>query len=137
VIGRLLGDLEGLVDRSYERIEQELRNAHAIGKLAVTFGAAEARRRVLDLAGGASSPSQRPAPSPSAPPGPSGGPAPDSTEVDRFIPDYDDLSASQVVVLLGELDEQGLDAVSSHESRGRGRRTILNRVAQLVDERAP
>ena len=134
-IERILGQLELLMDRSYGRSEQELRNAHAIGKLTVTFGAAEARRRVLDL-----SSTKAPAPT-----GPSEGsqdstaprePAPDPSEVDRCIPGYDDLSASQVVLLLGELDDEGLAAVASHEGSGRGRRTILNRVAQLVDERS-
>jgi hypothetical protein len=47
------------------------------------------------------------------------------------IPGYDSLSASQVVERLAGLNEEELAAIGSYESAGRGRRTILNRVAQL------
>lgn len=47
------------------------------------------------------------------------------------IPDYDSLSASQVVPRLAGLSSEELEAVRAYESETRGRKTILNRVAQL------
>jgi hypothetical protein len=47
------------------------------------------------------------------------------------IPDYDNLSASQVVPRLGGLSLVELDAVGRYEAAGRRRKTILNKVAQL------
>ena len=47
------------------------------------------------------------------------------------IPDYDNLSASQVVPRLGGLSAAELDAVGRYEAATRGRKTILNKVAQL------
>jgi hypothetical protein len=55
------------------------------------------------------------------------GPASD----DLAIPDYDSLSASQVVNRLAGLTESELSAVAAYESAHRGRKTILNKVAQL------
>ena len=49
------------------------------------------------------------------------------------IPGYDSLSASQVVQRLAGLNPSELAAIGSYEAAGRGRRTILNRVAQLRD----
>lgn len=61
-------------------------------------------------------------------PGPAG---PVPTAHDLAIPDYDSLSASQVVQRLAGLAEPELDAVGRYEAGTRGRRTILTRVAQL------
>jgi hypothetical protein len=47
------------------------------------------------------------------------------------IPAYDSLSASQVVPRLAGLSATELAAVRDYESAHRGRKTILNRVAQL------
>ena len=47
------------------------------------------------------------------------------------IPDYDNLSASQVVPRLGGLSSAELDDVLRYESAKRGRKTILNKIAQL------
>ena len=47
------------------------------------------------------------------------------------IPDYDELSASQVVERLEGLDRESLDAVRRYESEHRGRNTILGKIAQL------
>lgn len=47
------------------------------------------------------------------------------------IPDYDSLSASQVVPRLASLSTDELIAVRDYERANRGRMTILNRVAQL------
>jgi hypothetical protein len=48
------------------------------------------------------------------------------------IPGYDSLSASQVVGRLGGLSREELVDVKSHELTHRHRRTILNRVEQLL-----
>jgi hypothetical protein len=47
------------------------------------------------------------------------------------IPGYDSLSASQVVPRLDALRKRELEAVRVYEAAHRGRRTILNRIAQL------
>jgi hypothetical protein len=47
------------------------------------------------------------------------------------IPDYDNLSAFQVMPRLEALDPVDLDAVRAYEESTRGRRTILNKIAQL------
>jgi len=47
------------------------------------------------------------------------------------IPDYDSLSASQVVPRLAGLTTEELEAVRLYEASHRARRTILGRVAQL------
>jgi hypothetical protein len=47
------------------------------------------------------------------------------------IPDYDSLSASQVVPRLEGLSTSELAAVESYEAAHRGRKTILSKIAQL------
>jgi hypothetical protein len=47
------------------------------------------------------------------------------------IPAYDTLAASQIVQRLAGLSRDELEAVRTYESSTRGRKTILNRVAQL------
>jgi hypothetical protein len=47
------------------------------------------------------------------------------------IPDYDALSASQVVPRLESLTSEELEAVREYESGTRGRKTILTKIAQL------
>lgn len=47
------------------------------------------------------------------------------------IPDYDALSASQVVPRLESLTPDELESVRAYESETRGRKTILNKIAQL------
>ena len=52
------------------------------------------------------------------------------------IPGFDTLSASQVVQRLDGLSRSELVAVRTYETFNRGRRTILSRVDQLLDERS-
>ena len=59
--------------------------------------------------------------------------APDADELP--IADYDSLAASQVVPRLSSLGVDELSAVRTYESSNRGRRTILNRVEQLLAQR--
>jgi hypothetical protein len=74
-----------------------------------------------------------PVPMPAAVPMPAGDlPEADVPSVDALpIPDYDELSASQVVERLEGLDRQSLDAIRRYESGHRGRNTILGKIAQL------
>lgn len=58
-------------------------------------------------------------------------PAPSPDPDHLAIPDYDSLSAFQVVPRLDGLDGAELDAVRAYEAATRGRRTILNKVAQI------
>lgn len=47
------------------------------------------------------------------------------------IPDYDSLSASQVLPRLNGLSIDDLEAVRAYEAAHRGRKTIVNRITQL------
>jgi hypothetical protein len=61
-----------------------------------------------------------------------GGQAEPAPSVDTLaIPDYDELSASQVVERLDGLDRSSLDAIRRYEAAHRGRNTILGKIAQL------
>jgi hypothetical protein len=60
---------------------------------------------------------------------PAGPARPDAA--DLAIPDYDSLAASQVVPRLAGLTADELADVRAYEAGGRGRKTILNRIAQL------
>jgi hypothetical protein len=78
-----------------------------------------------------------PAPAPAAertPEAVAAGPVEDAPVVDvasLAIPDYDNLSASQVVPRLGGLSAPELEAVRRYEAAQRGRKTILGKIAQL------
>ena len=77
-----------------------------------------------------------PAPPPAAKASPAPATAPASSadvpSADALpIPDYDELSASQVVERLEGLDRESLDAIRRYESEHRGRNTILGKIAQL------
>jgi hypothetical protein len=76
---------------------------------------------------GAEAPTVEPEPEPEVDEGP-----PVAVE-SLAIPDYDNLSASQVVPRLDGLSPDELEAVRRYESANRRRRTILNKVAQLQD----
>jgi len=61
--------------------------------------------------------------------------APAAAPAELAIPGYDSLSASQVVQRLAGLAPDELEAVQSYEAAGRGRRTILSKIAQLQSGR--
>ncbi len=87
-----------------------------------------------DRAAGAASrpddgPTAAPTDEPARPPGHHDQPA--VAAGDLAIPDYDNLSASQVVPRLAGLSTEELEAVRRYESARRGRKTILNKIAQL------
>jgi hypothetical protein len=120
----------------------QVTSARMIGQFAVQQGQTEATKAiarlqeqavgVLGLLGGPST-----APAPAAPrpaqkaPAPVVTPEPELPSEGLAIPDYDSLSASQVVSRLAGLGAAELDAVRAYESAKRGRKTILNKIAQL------
>jgi len=82
-----------------------------------------------------------PTPTPTARPGPSASPAPPPdaswkapvpSSESLPIPDYDELSASQVVERLEGLDAESLEAIRRYETDHRGRNTILGKISQLT-----
>ncbi|HVT78048.1 MAG TPA: hypothetical protein VHD87_13520 [Acidimicrobiales bacterium] len=136
------------------RGQQEATMAKTMGQFAVTMGRAELEKRLKQIAERpasnrpASSPvataatpaaptTQTPSSAPATPPTPptptatNGSPVTVHDAQSLAIPGYDSLSASQVVERLAGLNAEELEAIGSYEAAGRGRRTILNRVAQL------
>ena len=80
----------------------------------------------------AATPPAATAPAATAPASSADVPSSDVPSVDALpIPDYDELSASQVVERLEGLDRESLDAIRRYESEHRGRNTILGKIAQL------
>jgi hypothetical protein len=102
--------------------------------------AAEVSTTVEETAPAESAPSRPPAPTPppdaawpTAPASSSTRGQSDAPSVEALpIPDYDELSASQVVERLEGLDRESLEAVHRYESEHRGRNTILGKIAQLT-----
>jgi hypothetical protein len=127
-------------------------SARAVGAFAVQAGKDELVRRSERLwrgsGGRPSSPSPASTSAPAGPgrPGSAPSPAPSATAgggnghvppVSALaIPGFDTLSASQVVQRLDGLNRVELVSVRAYEASTRGRRTILNRVDQLLDERS-
>jgi hypothetical protein len=116
-----------------------------IGQFAIQQGGSEAGKQVaklqeqaegllglLGLSGtnGSGAPAQPQAPAASAPPA-AAAPQSSARSSELAIPDYDSLSASHVVNRLAGLTTGELEAVRDYEAGHRGRKTILNKVAQL------
>jgi hypothetical protein len=136
--------------------EGQVSQAKALGEYAIGFGAPKVRDRVEKgiavalkgaeaVLGGVGEggnaipgPAASPTTQPSEPPVPSpgkqtgrdeGGAKPSVTTLG--IPDYDELSASQVVERLEGLQPSELEAVRDYEEAHRARRTILFKIEQL------
>lgn len=74
-------------------------------------------------------------PTPAVEPTPNPTPAPTRQVAEpSAIPGYRDLSAPQVIALLGDLRPEELAEVEDFEGANRGRRTILNRITTLKGE---
>jgi len=154
-------ELPKLAARGRERLGVRVSSARSLGEFAVKAGQSEFRRRTHGLrlplggppkatpSGPHFSPEDRApegapstgahGPGPSAPTGPTGpvgggGHIPPVSTLS--IPGFDTLSASQVVQRLDGLNRSELVSVRAYESATRGRRTILSRVDQLLDERS-
>lgn len=145
--------LPSLVQRGRQQIEGQMTMAKMMGQFAVQQGRHEAEKAVNDLVERFSPPAPpapaKPATTPTSDPKPPAtasaasapaAPAPTTNGAapvaraggsDLAIPGYDTLSASQVVPRLAGLGAEELEAVRVYETATRGRRTILNKVAQL------
>lgn len=138
--------LPSLVERGRQRLGNQMVVARMMGEYAVKQGREDAEKAVRDVVDRMSPPAPapvvRPEPAPAAPatngssPAPASGPteAPTAPRPDAghlAIPGYDTLSASQVVPRLAGLAPAELEEVRAYEASTRGRRTILNKVAQI------
>jgi len=135
-----------LVDKGRHRVEGQVQTARLVGQFALQMGRRQMGQAFERLgADRGARPSTVPgAPSADgaraermAPPAPTGGHAPARTPpsdaaAGLAIPNYDSLSASQVVQRLDGLSPAALADVRAHEATYRGRRTILHRVEQLL-----
>lgn len=154
-------EARSLLPSLVERGRNQVTMAKMVGQFAVQQGQVEAAKRVGPLqeqvegvladlglvarppappaepAADATAPSgsaSADAPSPAPEPDPDPAPVPEAPALDPAdlaIPDYDSLAASQVVPRLRALSGEELEAVRAYEAAGRGRKTILNRIAQL------
>jgi len=125
-----------LADKGREAVT----NARAMGEFALGMGQEQANKVVRNLFPDQRS-DRRARPAPSAPPSPATNASTPSATVRAFpsappevtmaIPGYDALSASQVVPRLEGLSASELEAVRAYEEAGRGRKTVLSRIAQL------
>jgi pyruvate/2-oxoglutarate dehydrogenase complex dihydrolipoamide acyltransferase (E2) component len=152
----LLFDGATLLPQLVERGRSQVSMARLIGRFAVGQGRTEATRaasRLQDQAAGVLCfigdsvpvPATEPAPTtatstraseatPAVATDTTPTPAPASpgpAAADLAIPDYDGLSASQVVNRLAGLSATELASVQRYEAANRGRKTILSKVAQL------
>ncbi len=147
-----------LAARGRERLGVQVSSARAVGEFAVKAGSDVVRRRSegwFHRSGPGRPGTRRAGPRPGR--GRDGGatagggtavagvdavrgPSPLDTHIPPVtalsIPGFDALSASQVVQRLDGLNRTELVSVRTYESSTRGRRTILNRVDQLLDERS-
>jgi hypothetical protein len=139
-IGLALG-ADDVIEQLVARGKQQVAAARMFGQFAVQQGQTEATKavgRMQEQLTRSRSP-QRPAaatspPAATAPKHEAARTAPASSgpgAAALAIPDYDSLSASQVLPRLAGLSGDELEAVRDYESAHRGRKTILGRVAQL------
>jgi hypothetical protein len=156
----LLFNAEEVIPQLIEKGKQQVTMARMFGELAVQQGQTEASKAiskvqeqatdVVEQLGGRRNHQDPPAPAPAparapapsapasaeapAPAAPASSPAttPSGPAVATLaIPDYDSLSASQVVPRLEGLSGAELDAVRAYEAGHRGRKTILSKISQL------
>ncbi len=154
-IGLVL-EARSLMPKLVERGRQQVTMARMIGKFAVRQGQTETSK-VLAKAGeqasavlsdlgartrepdgvaptSAAPPTGPGAPAATAPPSPASPtvtPRSDEPANELAIADFDSLAASQVIPRLPGLSSTELEAVRSYEAAHRGRKTVLNRIAQL------
>ena len=117
--------LEAAIDRARAQAEATLRQLGVLPEPAPTAPAPTGEDLWVPTAAPSPAPEAAPAPGPF----PAGGHQPSALELP--IPDYDSLSASQVVPRLSSLTVSELAAVRTYEEAHRGRRTILHKIAQL------
>lgn len=144
--------LPQFIERGRTQVTGQVTMAKMMGQFAVQQGQVEAEKRLgplqhqaaaalADLGLGnkpGASPidataTEAPADSRSTPTGPTAVPDHDDTLTDAnlAVPDYDGLAASQVIPRLAGLSADELEEVRAYEEAKRGRKTILNKIAQL------
>ncbi len=137
-----------LVDKGRNHLEGQVRTARLVGQVAFQMGRRQLSQMtsqrppkpptVSDAVPPEPDVTRQPAPSPVAADvesdGPGAGAGANGNGSVRLlaIPGYDSLSASQVVQRLAGLSQAELIDVRAHEQSHRHRRTILNRVEQLL-----
>ena len=148
-----------LVDKGRHRVEGQVHTARLVGQFAVQMGRRQLESTLAGLRPGGGTPQPASAPDRASPAAEAdaaskGQPASRRPSADRVsaaapsdngalasrvlgIPGYDSLSASQVVQRLGGLSTGELEAIRDHELSHRRRRTILNRVDQLLGDAGP
>lgn len=147
----LLFEGASLLPQLVEKGKSQVSMARMIGKFAVDQGRTEATKAagklqdqaagVLDFIGDSVTPvaSDAPVPTPKKPVAAATKVAQSASKTaarvvsaaSLAIPDYDGLSASQVVNRLAGLSTAELRSVQLYEAANRGRKTILSKVAQL------
>ncbi|MDQ1446111.1 MAG: hypothetical protein QOI20_2575 [Acidimicrobiaceae bacterium] len=66
-----------------------------------------------------------------------GGAGDELDNIDDLIEDYDKLSVTQILPLLGELDEDELEDVAAYEEDHKNRASVIDRIDALLDGEAP
>ena len=128
LVAQVRNDLPKLVADGRARLENRVKVAHWIGEMAVTTGRKEIEKR---LAG--SPPTETgTAAAPTASAATTAKPGHANTGRPPFD-GYDQLAATQIVQLLPRLPHADLEMIRVYEAAGRGRRTILHRIQQLLD----
>ena len=150
----LLMNAQEVVPQLIEKGHQQVAVARMFGKFAVEQEApkqiAQLQKQVQKVAeqltGRAAVSHAEKAPQPATPPSTNGSAETPATQTSApvaaspahgpgaaalAIPDYDSLSASQVVPRLEGLSADELASVEAYEAAHRGRKTILNKIAQL------
>jgi hypothetical protein len=134
-----------------DRVNDTVTNARTLGEFAVNVGGPKVKEKVEESLRTARAAAEQAFAglvvpgdgTPAAPPEDAPAPAPEPVApADRDarraaaaqlpIPDYDELSASQVVERLDGLGRDELAAVRAYEDAHRGRRTILFKIDQLT-----
>jgi hypothetical protein len=145
-----------VVDEQRKSVEGQLGQARAVGEFATNYGGPQVRKVVSEglskvreraeealealttLTGTTAAPTASGAPDRAAGPGPITGEkpsdprAPTGTGRHLAIPDYDELSASQVVDHLDGLSHSDLEAIRDYETQHRARNTVLGKIEQLT-----
>jgi hypothetical protein len=115
LLRRLRDDLPVLVATGRREVEDRVRVAHWVGEMAVTYGRNELQRRatpsatVIDI-----EPSEVSTPPP--------------------FDGYDEIPAERLVQLLSKFPVAELATIRVYEQSKRGRRTVLAKIDQLIEQ---
>ena len=115
-----------LVRRGRERFSGQVKLAQVIGRVAVD----SARRQAEGFVRGSG---RRNEAAPSQKSGPASAPGAAIDLAHRAIPGYEGQSAAEIIAKLSSLSREELRAVRDYEQSHRARRTVLGRIAQLLD----